>query len=98
MEIAESGSARTMPNREQFLEELSSLQQEEKQLDSDLAALKYNDPAEVKKIKVATEKMKEAADRWTDNLWVVKSFLTKKKGMPTKEVRDWIHIIRVHCD
>lgn len=35
-----------------------------------------------------------AAERWTDNVWTIKSYLTRKKGMASKEVNRLVHIAR----
>jgi hypothetical protein len=61
------------------------LQKEEQAIDLKLQELRHNDPEEMDKVRKLTAINKEAADRWTDNLWVIKAFLTKKKGMAGKE-------------
>lgn len=60
---------------------------EEKEYDSILLAGKANDPVEVNKILAAANMNMEAANRWTDNMWTLKKFLTSKKGMNGKEVK-----------
>lgn len=63
------------------------LLRQEKEYDAVLLAGKANDPKEVNRVlKIATQNM-EHANRWTDNTWTVKKFLTSKKGMSGKEVR-----------
>jgi hypothetical protein len=47
-----------------------------------------NDPEEINKAATAAVSNKASADRWTDNLWTIKAYLVKKKGMSGKEVRD----------
>ena len=59
---------------------------EEKEYDSILLAGKANDPAEVNRVLAAASINMEAANRWTDNMWTLKKFLTTKKGMNGKEV------------
>lgn len=60
---------------------------QEKEYDAVLLASKANDPKEVNRVlKIAAQNM-EHANRWTDNTWTVKKFLTSKKGMSGKEVR-----------
>jgi len=75
-----------MAGREVSLGKLYNLQQEDKTISAELDLLKFNDPAEIEKIKSVSDKIKVAADRWTDNIWMVKSYLTKKKGMSGREV------------
>ena len=48
--------------------------------------MKSNDPAELKRIQEVAKVCKAASDRWTDNIWAVKTYLVKKKGMAGKEV------------
>jgi hypothetical protein len=63
------------------------LLRQEKEYDTVLLASKANDPKEVNRVlKIAAQNM-EHANRWTDNTWTVKKFLTSKKGMSGKEVR-----------
>ena len=47
---------------------------------------KDNDPVEIQKIVAMSNICKSAADRWVDNTFEIKSLLTKKRGMPGKEV------------
>lgn len=44
------------------------------------------DPEETQRILQSADLNKRAADRWTENIWNIKKFLTKKKGMGSKEV------------
>jgi hypothetical protein len=78
---------RKAPNRTQMLAELNKMKIKEKDLDEKLEKLKYNDPEEIKKIDDVTKSCIESVNRWTDNIWIIKSFLTKKKGMSGKEVK-----------
>ena len=43
------------------------------------------DPEETQRI-IQAELNRRASDRWTDNIWNVKKYLTKKKGMAGKDV------------
>ena len=65
---------------------LNELLQEEKAIDKRLEAEKLNDPEEIEKILIKAKQNKEAADRWTDNVWALKHYLVKKKGMNSKDV------------
>lgn len=85
--IAEASAVRKADGREEKLRRLAALQAEEKEIDRQLEALKFNDPEEIKRIIREAEANQQAANRWTDNIWAVKSFLTRKKGMSSKEVR-----------
>lgn len=90
-EIIEATEHRQAEGRATKLRRLHELREEEKQADMRLEELKFNDPEEIKKILKQAEVNKAAADRWTDNIWTMKSYLMKKKGMPSKEVS--MHIV-----
>lgn len=64
---------------------LDALKEEEKSIDALLNQNKANNPEELKSIKKQIEVNKQAVNRWTDNMFTVKQFLTKKKGMNGKE-------------
>jgi len=51
-----------------------------------------NDPDEVRRIQKAGDKLRDSANRWVDNTYAVKSFLTKKKGMASREVDKYLGI------
>ena len=83
--IDEHRASRNAPGREGKIAQLTSLQTREKELDTTLEQGKANDPEEVNRVlKLADENM-DHANRWTDNIWAMKKFLTKKKGMSGKE-------------
>lgn len=73
-------------DRESKLKKIQDLQEVEKALDEKLASCKTNDPVEIEKIVKQTAKNKLNVNRWTDNIWIIKKYLTKKKGMSGKEV------------
>lgn len=84
-QIQEASMKRRADGRALKLERLRELRLRKAELDKELESLKFNDPAEIKKVQVASTTNKEACDRWTDNVFVIKSFLTKKKGLSSKE-------------
>lgn len=90
--IDEATENRKAEGRAAKLRRLQHLQDEEKQCNARLEVLKFNDPEEIKKILKQADVNKAAADRWTDNIWSTKSFLMKKKGMPSKEVSEAISL------
>jgi hypothetical protein len=61
---------------------------QEKEYDITLLASKASDPKEVNRVLAASNYNMEQANRWTDNMWTVKKYLTSKKGMNGKEVSD----------
>lgn len=91
-------TARSGSTRAKSLEELAALRAEEKQLDGQLEQLKVNDPDEIRRVEKLAMGNKAAADRWTDNIWQIKSYLTKRKGMSGKEVSFAVHRMRYGFD
>lgn len=68
------------------LQRLGELKQTIANADTQLADLKDNDPAETERIQQLAETCREAANRWTENVWAIKSYLQKKYGMSGKEL------------
>lgn len=79
-------AARCGENRAKLMDELAALRRQEEQLDTQLVTLKVNDPEEIKRVEKLAMVNKAAADRWTDNIWQIKGYMTKRKGMSGKEV------------
>jgi len=73
-------------SRAEKLARLDRLQQEDKTLDAKLDSLKMNDPEQIKDIQKQAVANFHSANRWTDNVWAIKKYLTKKRGMSGKEV------------
>lgn len=91
-DIIEAKTNRSMSGRFEKLARLQELLDEEKDLDAKIELYKFNDPVEIDKISQASELNKVAANRWTDNIFIIKSFLVKKKGMASKEADKIIKI------
>ena len=85
-QIQEEISTRCDLGRDTWMKELSDLRNEEALLDKQLDRLKVNDPEEILRVEKLAMSNKAAADRWTDNIWQIKSYMTKRKGMSGKEV------------
>jgi len=54
-------------------------------LEDELSALKQNDPAAVADLEKEFRLCRDAAHRWTDNVFNAKDYLVKKRGMDKKE-------------
>lgn len=80
-------SVRVHKDRKEKIRKLDEFLSEEKELDQQLQEMKANDPDVIIQINKQCEVNKAAVNRWTDNIWAVKSYLTKKKGMSAKDVR-----------
>ena len=85
--LVDENKFRCADERSVKLAHYEELLRQEKEYDAVLLAGKANDPKEVNRVlEIAAQNM-EHANRWTDNTWTVKKFLTSKKGMSGKEVR-----------
>lgn len=67
------------------LARLVELDKEKGGLDKELEGLKENDPQALADLEKELKLVTEAAHRWTDNIFTCKSYLTKKRGMSSKE-------------
>lgn len=85
-DISEAKTTRKDPKRAEKLEALNSLKNKIVHLDTALEDLKFNDPEEIEKVNQKVLLCKSGAERWTDNIWALKTYLIKKKGMSGKEV------------
>lgn len=85
-DCSELKASRGRPDREQLLCKLQQLAEEEKQLDSQLENLKSFDPEHIERVCNDAKRCKLAADRWTDNVWLIRAYMTRKLGRSSKEV------------
>jgi len=67
------------------LARLTKLSMEKKAMEEELEILKENDPQALADLEKELKLVTNAANRWTDNIFTCKSYLTKKRGMSTKE-------------
>lgn len=67
------------------LARLSELSKEHAALQIEYEALKENDPQALADLQKELELVKNAANRWTDNVFNCKTYLVKKRGMDKKE-------------
>ncbi|KAL3940107.1 MAG: hypothetical protein SGBAC_005291 [Bacillariaceae sp.] len=67
------------------LVKLSILSQKKGALEEQLQGLKENDPAALANLEKELRLVRDAAHRWTDNIFECKSYLVKKRGMEKKE-------------
>lgn len=67
------------------LQRLNEIAKERAAIESELETLKENDPQALADLEKELELVTQAANRWTDNIFNCKSYLTKKRGMDKKE-------------
>lgn len=71
--------------RAKKLARLSELNKVRQEMESELESLKENDPQALADLEKELKLVTEAANRWTDNIFSCKSYLTKKRGMDKKD-------------
>ena len=72
-------------DRKSKLQKLDTLAKETKAATEELAKLKENDPQALADLDHELKLVYQAAERWTDNIFNCKSYLTKKRSMSSKE-------------
>ena len=80
------------------LEAVSALKAEIAHYEQALEALKDNDPVEIQRKSDEVEMCRAAANRWTDNIDAVKSWLVKKRNMSSKEANAFLKNMGVNPD
>ena len=85
-DISELQASRGRSDRSAILNRLQQLQQEEQVLDRQLENLKSFDPDHIDLVLKESKRCKISADRWTDNVWLIRAYMTRKLGRSSKEV------------
>lgn len=70
--------------RTELLELYTRLQEEEKELSDRLSQYAEYDPEAIAQVKLRTEKAREDANRWTDNVFAIKKWCKSKFGIEEK--------------
>lgn len=76
--------SRSDPDRAPKIKKYYDFQDEDKKLSKTLEENRKNDPVEIKNVLDLAENVRLSANRWTDNVWCLKSFM-KKKGVSGNE-------------
>lgn len=79
-------------SRAKKLLRLSELAKQKADMEKQLASLKENDPAALADLEKEYNLVKQAAHRWTDNIFECKSYLVKKRGIDKKEANRMLGI------
>ena len=90
--MEEAKETRNGAGREEKIRRLNEANEKEKTLAAVLEANKLNDPEQVEMVRRQAKENMDHANRWVDNTYAVMSFLTKKKGMPSKEACRYLGI------
>jgi Leucine zipper with capping helix domain len=73
-------------DRAEKLKELAELKAEKEALDTKLKAFADSDPESLKTMEENAKNAIDHVNRWTDNVWAVKSYLVNKYGKAPSEV------------
>ncbi|CDS10895.1 hypothetical protein LRAMOSA11381 [Lichtheimia ramosa] len=84
IELAQQGR-QPSDERDKILLQLKELQVENKALVNEMQLYKDNDPEIYKAKDKAIVVCKEAANRWTENIWIMQSHCSKKFGIDREE-------------
>lgn len=90
--LDEAKKGRDGKDREEKMKRFRELTVREATLRQQLEANKMNDPEQIASMEKQAKICMEGANRWVDNTWAVKSFLTKKKGISSKEADKYLNI------
>ncbi|XP_078397723.1 meiotic nuclear division protein 1 homolog [Cetorhinus maximus] len=73
-------------SRAAMLKELEGLRQERNQLKAELEKYQECDPEVIEEIRQSNKVAKDAANRWTDNVFAIKSWANKKFGFERNQI------------
>jgi hypothetical protein len=72
-------------SRQDKLKRLQDIEQEKNRIVAELETLKENDPLAIANLEKELQLVKQAAVRWTDNIYNCQTYLIKKRNMTKKE-------------
>ncbi|KDO18496.1 hypothetical protein SPRG_16172 [Saprolegnia parasitica CBS 223.65] len=91
--VAKHQSLQTQSDdRAERLAQLSALKTQADDMQKKIALLQENDPDLLKKLDAKAKVAKEGVDRWTDNVFNLKSWVIKKNSCSSAEVEKWLGI------
>ncbi|XP_040554802.1 meiotic nuclear division protein 1 homolog isoform X17 [Gallus gallus] len=76
----------TQAERAALMKELAALQQKKEQLKAEIEKYKEYDPDVVEEMRQTSKVAKEAANRWTDNIFAIKSWAKRKFGFEESRI------------
>ena len=91
-DMKKAKESRSYLGRAEKMDNMRNLVETEVVLDRQLESLKQNDPEEVNRVQIEARQVMNKANMWTDNVFQVKRFLTKTKGMSSKEADQILHL------
>ena len=91
-EIKMTKESRSGADRDEKMDDMRTLEETEVVLDRQLESMKQNDPEEVKRVQTEARQAMDKANLWTDNIFQIKRYLTKKNGMNSKDADQILHL------
>ena len=73
--------------RKREMTEFVQLKKQKKTNEEEILVWEQNDPSVLDKIEQKIKIAKDSANRWTDNLWSIESYLVKKKNQDRNQVK-----------
>ena len=74
------------------MSEFVQLKKQKKTNEEEIKVWQQNDPAILDEIESKIKIAKDAANRWTDNIWAIESYLVKKKNQDRKVVKKFLGV------
>eukprot|EP01029_Cantina_marsupialis_P029371 TRINITY_DN780187_c0_g1_i1.p1 TRINITY_DN780187_c0_g1~~TRINITY_DN780187_c0_g1_i1.p1 ORF type:complete len:211 (+),score=53.70 TRINITY_DN780187_c0_g1_i1:114-746(+) len=92
-EVTELTKVRCDEDRADQLEDLAEYKEQAKEIQDFLDEHKGDDPETLKEVIGKMKVMKEAVERWTDNTWLMESWLKKKfPNVQKKDINQLLHL------
>ncbi|BFU25037.1 Mnd1 family protein [Entamoeba histolytica HM-1:IMSS-B] len=78
--------------REMKEQEVERLRERKEEIMKELEIYKENDPDMIKKLKEQVQKSKEAANRWTDGIFMIQTYAKERVSVPIEELNKGLGI------
>lgn len=75
-----------------LIKETSELQTKQAHLQRELSLLQRSDPATIRKMQDDIHRMKESTNSWTDNIFIIRQFLSSKAGISESQINEMFGI------
>ncbi|XP_047522030.1 meiotic nuclear division protein 1 homolog [Pieris napi] len=82
----ESASRQQNPERDEILATLEAVMKKQNDLKKELQKYRDNDPEYIAQLKTETEDLKSAINRWTENIYILKSYIKNNFQMENEVI------------
>ena len=87
-----AGDADAVAACQQLQQAISELTAQQRQIEMEIAGFASRDPAVIAELQRACEVALEGANRWTDNIFLIEDYCTKRMGISRREFRQMAKI------